>query len=119
MLERFFMSKKFLGKKSAVVKSSTSGEVTPHPASPKPAKKPKVKFTGHKLPRPYNGLQINVCKNRQCGNYGIEPKHFRRRAKGTAVGVGDYRVIGSSEGFEKMLYCLLHKSGQGFLAPYP
>lgn len=101
------MSKKILGKKSAATKTSAGAKVTPHPASPRPTKKPKVKFTGHKLPRPYHGLQLNVCKNPQCDNYGVEPNYRERRGKSTPIGVGNYKIIGTSEGFDKMLYCLL------------
>lgn len=108
------MSKKILSTPSG--SSTPTATVTPHPSSPIPSKPPKVKFKGHKLPRPYNGIQVNVCKNPDCLNYGVEPNYRERRGRprksATAtVGVvfepGDYKIDGQNVGFDKVLKCLL------------
>lgn len=66
-----------------------------------------------KFPEPFEGIDVNFCKNPLCRSYGVPKKSIERRGKKGAsliskeeIPPGSYSLTGSSKGFEKSLRCL-------------
>lgn len=59
----------------------------------------KISPSGHRAPAPYEGLNVNFCKNPKCANFGVaETLHRMKRAPGAPSQPGDYSLVASGRG---------------------
>ncbi len=67
----------------------------------------KISSAGFRAPAPFEGLNVNHCKNPKCGNFGVpERPHRIKRAPGTPPEVGDYSITSAGRG-KPQLKCAL------------
>ena len=67
----------------------------------------KISSDGFRAPAPFEGLNVNFCKNPKCPNFGVpETPHRTRLAAGENATVGDYATISAGKG-KPQLKCLL------------
>lgn len=67
----------------------------------------KISSAGFRAPAPFEGVNVNFCKNPKCGNFGVpETAHRVRRTPGTAAVPGDYSLVASGKG-RPVLKCAL------------
>lgn len=67
----------------------------------------KISSAGFRAPAPFEGLNVNHCKNPKCANFGVpERTHRVKRAPGAAPEVGDYSITSAGKG-KPLLKCAL------------
>lgn len=59
-----------------------------------------------RVPQPYDGIQVNFCKNVECGHFG-EPASPKKQPRGSKVHElpNDGYILGSKNGFRVRLIC--------------
>ncbi|MGB7420988.1 MAG: hypothetical protein WA917_03840 [Comamonas sp.] len=59
----------------------------------------KISSAGFRAPAPFQGLNVNFCKNPKCGNFGVpETRHRTKRAPGAPAQLGDYSLVSAGKG---------------------
>jgi transposase-like protein len=67
----------------------------------------KISSAGLRAPGPFEGLNVNFCKNTKCANFGVpETPHRIKLAHGAAPQPGDYSLMAAGKG-KPQLKCLL------------
>lgn len=67
----------------------------------------KISSAGLRAPGPFEGLNVNFCKNPKCANFGVpETPHRKKLAAGAAPQPGDYSLVAAGKG-KPQLKCLL------------
>lgn len=67
----------------------------------------KISSAGLRAPGPFEGLNVNFCKNPKCANFGVpETPHRPKRTSGTTPQPGDYMLTAAGRG-KPQLKCLL------------
>lgn len=71
----------------------------------------KISSAGFKAPAPFDGINVNFCKNPKCANFGVAetPNRGKRRA-GALPQPGDYNLVASGKG-KPILKCMLCDEG--------
>ncbi|NNM65102.1 MAG: hypothetical protein HKL99_10890 [Burkholderiales bacterium] len=65
----------------------------------------KISSEGFRAPAPFQGLNVNFCKNPKCDNFGVpETAHRSRRAPGTEAAPGSYSLVAAGRG-KPLLKC--------------
>lgn len=65
----------------------------------------KISLAGLRAPAPFEGLDLNHCKNPTCANFGVpETAHRTKRKAGAAPQPGDYSLVAAGKG-KPMLRC--------------
>lgn len=70
-----------------------------------------ISSAGFKAPAPFDGINVNFCKNPKCANFGVPetPNRGKRRA-GVLPQPGDYNLVASGKG-KPILKCMLCGEG--------
>lgn len=59
----------------------------------------KISSAGFRAPAPFEGLNVNFCKNPKCSNFGVpETAHRVKRAPGAPPQPGDYSLVSAGKG---------------------
>lgn len=67
----------------------------------------KISSSGLRAPAPFEGLNVNFCKNPKCANFGVPETPFRTRLfKGTLPGPSHYGLVATGKG-KPALKCAL------------
>lgn len=67
----------------------------------------KISSAGLRAPGPFEGLNVNFCKNPKCASFGVpETPHRKKLAAGAAPQPGDYALVGAGKS-KPLLKCLL------------
>lgn len=71
----------------------------------------KISPAGFKAPAPFDGINVNFCKNPKCANFGVpESPNRGRRPSGGLFQPGDYNLVASGKG-KPILKCMLCGEG--------
>ena len=67
----------------------------------------KISSAGFRAPGPFEGLNVNFCKNPKCANFGVpETAHRIKRAPGAPPERGEYTLVAAGRG-KPLLKCSL------------
>lgn len=59
----------------------------------------KISSSGFRAPGPFEGLNVNFCKNPKCANFGVaETPHRKKIAAGATPQPGDYSLVTAGKG---------------------
>jgi len=69
-------------------------------------------FCRFKAPAPFDGINVNFCRNPKCANFGVPetPNRGKRRTTGAPPQPGDYSLETSGKG-KPILKCMLCDEG--------
>lgn len=72
----------------------------------------KISSAGFNAPAPFDGINVNFCRNPKCANFGAPetPNRGKRRTTGALPQPGDYSLVASSKG-KPILKCMLYDEG--------